>query len=134
MAILLMGLTLLFMVLNIVVWDFNNKKGKKSFNKLLLVLPSVFGIMAFIIALTIAPTLNRANMIKYEVRSAENYVSSYTEEVKSWEERDMEDPTVFQYMQESKQDLSRAKVQLEDAKDDLKKLEQAKWWWNFNLF
>ncbi|CAD0300333.1 hypothetical protein [Enterococcus phage 163] len=134
MAIVLMGLTLLFMVLNIVVWDVKSKKGEKSFNKLLVILPSIFGIMAFVIMLTISPTLNRAGIIKYEVRSAENYVTSYTEEVKVWEARDTKDPVIFNYLQESKQDLSRAKVQLEDAKDKLNKLEQAKWWWNFNLF
>lgn len=134
MAIVLMGLTLLFMVLNIVVWNAKSKKGEKSSNKLLFVLPSIFGVVAFVIVLTISPVLNRANIIKYEVRSAENYVASYIGEVKAWEARDTKDPVIFNYLQESKQDLSRAKVQLEDAKDELNKLEQAKWWWNFNLF
>lgn len=134
MVVLLVATTVAFMVLSMVL-EHHKKEGTESKTAKAFAFLSIFsGFIGFLVILTISPTLNRAGIIKYEVHSAENYVTSYTEEVKVWEARDTKDPVIFNYLQESKQDLSRAKVQLENTKDKLNKLEQAKWWWNFNLF
>ena len=134
MVVLLVATTVAFMVLSMVL-EHHKKEGTESKTAKAFAFLSIFsGFIGFLVVLTILPTVSQADRIKYKVHSTENLVTYYENEVKNWEERDMKDPVVFEYMQESKRDLSRTKKHLKEAKKDLNRLERAKWWYNFNLY